>query len=39
MIVTGDVRARGEEKVLRAAFGEEYARYGAKVRRLIPGIY
>jgi protein-S-isoprenylcysteine O-methyltransferase Ste14 len=39
MIVTGDVRARGEERVLRAAFGENYVRYSAKVRRLIPGIY
>jgi protein-S-isoprenylcysteine O-methyltransferase Ste14 len=39
MVVTGDVRARGEEKVLRAAFGEDYSRYAAKVRRLIPGIY
>ena len=35
----GDVRARGEEKVLRAAFGDHYARYSARVRRLIPGIY
>ena len=39
MAVMGDVRARGEEKVLAAAFGEEYRRYATTVRLFIPGIY
>ena len=39
MAVMGDVRARGEEKVLVAAFGDSYRRYAASVRRFVPGIY
>jgi protein-S-isoprenylcysteine O-methyltransferase Ste14 len=39
MIVMGDVRARGEEKILLAAFGDDYARYAARVRRFVPGLY
>jgi protein-S-isoprenylcysteine O-methyltransferase Ste14 len=39
MVITGDLRARAEERVLRAAFGDEYLRYEASVRRLVPGIY
>jgi protein-S-isoprenylcysteine O-methyltransferase Ste14 len=39
MAMMGDVRARGEETVLLAAFGEDYRRYATKVRRFIPGIY
>lgn len=39
MAVIGDVRARGEEKVLVAAFGESYGRYRASVRRFVPKVY
>ena len=39
MVVTGDIRARGEEKLLIAAFGDSYRRYRAGVRRFIPGLY
>jgi len=39
MVVTGDIRARGEEKLLIAAFGDAYRRYQAGVRRFIPRIY
>src|SRR5262245_32943844 len=39
MAVTGDLRARAEEVVLRASFGDEYRRYEASVPRYVPGIY
>jgi protein-S-isoprenylcysteine O-methyltransferase Ste14 len=39
MAVIGDVRARGEEKVLVAAFGESYRRYRASIRRFVPKVY
>jgi protein-S-isoprenylcysteine O-methyltransferase Ste14 len=39
MAVVGDMRARSEEKVLAAAFGDDYPRYAATVRRFVPGIY
>jgi protein-S-isoprenylcysteine O-methyltransferase len=32
-------RIRVEERALRAAFGEDYARYGSRTRRLIPFLY
>jgi protein-S-isoprenylcysteine O-methyltransferase Ste14 len=39
MIITGDVRARREEKVLRETFGDEYRRYERAVKRYVPGLY
>ena len=39
MCIGSDVRARVEESVLRATFGEEYRAYAAKTRRFVPGIY
>lgn len=35
----GDLRARAEEKVLEAAFGNPYLDYKARVRRFLPGVY
>jgi protein-S-isoprenylcysteine O-methyltransferase Ste14 len=37
--VTGDLRARTEEKLLLRAFGDAYADYCRKTPRIIPGIY
>jgi protein-S-isoprenylcysteine O-methyltransferase Ste14 len=35
----GDRRARTEERLLLAVYGDAYARYAARVRRLVPGLY
>jgi protein-S-isoprenylcysteine O-methyltransferase Ste14 len=35
----GDLRARAEEKVLAAAFGDRYRDYAARVKRFVPGLY
>jgi protein-S-isoprenylcysteine O-methyltransferase Ste14 len=35
----GDLRARQEEAVLIARFGDEYREYMGRVNRAIPGIY
>jgi protein-S-isoprenylcysteine O-methyltransferase Ste14 len=34
-----DLRARVEEKVLAAAFGDRYRDYAARVKRFVPGLY
>lgn len=39
MCVAGDVRARAEERLLVAAFGERYRAYRASTRRFLPGVY
>ncbi len=39
MAVSGDARARAEEKVLLAEFGEAYRRYGERTARFVPGLY
>jgi protein-S-isoprenylcysteine O-methyltransferase Ste14 len=39
MAIGGDLRARVEEPLLRAAFGNEYERYSSRTRRFIPGVY
>jgi len=33
------IRVRSEEKLLRAAFGEEFEDYAKRVSAVIPGIY
>jgi len=37
--VAAAYRIRVEERALREAFGEEYADYARRTRRLIPGVY
>jgi len=39
MILTGDIRARREEAVLRETFGDEYRRFESRVKRYVPGVY
>jgi len=38
-MVSFDVRARAEERILAQAFGDQYRRYAARTRRFIPGRY
>jgi protein-S-isoprenylcysteine O-methyltransferase Ste14 len=35
----GDLRARAEETVLLAVFGDRYREYQRRVKRFIPGVY
>ncbi len=37
--VGADLRARAEERVLGAAFGDAYRQYATRVKRFVPGIY
>jgi protein-S-isoprenylcysteine O-methyltransferase Ste14 len=39
LLIGTEIRARIEERVLLAAFGEPYRRYMRSARRVIPGIY
>lgn len=39
VFLAGDLRARAEEKVLAAAFGDRYRDYASRVKRFVPGIY
>jgi protein-S-isoprenylcysteine O-methyltransferase Ste14 len=39
MIVGGDLRARAEEPLLLAAFGDVYESYRSRTHRFIPGLY
>ena len=39
VVLGGDLRARAEERVLLAAFGERYRDYINRTSRLIPGLY
>jgi protein-S-isoprenylcysteine O-methyltransferase Ste14 len=39
VFLSGDLRARAEEKVLLAAFGDRYREYAARVKRFVPGVY
>jgi len=37
--ITGDVRARAEERLLGEVFGDEYRAYQRRVARTVPGLY
>jgi protein-S-isoprenylcysteine O-methyltransferase Ste14 len=39
VFLAGDLRARAEEKVLAAAFGDRYRDYASRVKRFLPGLY
>jgi protein-S-isoprenylcysteine O-methyltransferase Ste14 len=39
VVLGGDLRARAEERILLAAFGERYRDYIRRSSRLIPGLY
>lgn len=39
IVLGGDLRARSEEKLLLAAFGEHYRVYAEKTKRFVPGFY
>lgn len=39
IIIGGDLRARAEERVLTATFGDEYRKYMTRVHRALPGVY
>ncbi|MEO8138435.1 MAG: isoprenylcysteine carboxylmethyltransferase family protein [Gemmatimonadota bacterium] len=39
MVLGSDLRARAEEKLLRAAFGAAYNEYCARTSRFVPGLY
>ena len=39
MVGGSDLRARAEERLLRATFGEAYEAYRARTRRFVPGVY
>jgi protein-S-isoprenylcysteine O-methyltransferase Ste14 len=39
MALGSDLRARGEEDLLKRAFGPPYREYMARTRRFVPGIY
>ena len=38
-VVSFDLRARAEERLLTRAFGDQYRRYMARTARVLPGIY
>ena len=39
MFLGSDLRGRAEERLLMAAFGDQYRAYSARTRRFVPGVY